>query len=80
MVCNERLNEMVTVNCMGPFPLTNLLSDLLKKSTTEEKPSLVVNLSSRVLGISEKEWVINLDDIITEKSVQAKHMDGLKLV
>ena len=64
---DQSIEEMVMVNCMGPFLLTNLLLDLLKQSAAEEKPSLVVNISSRVLDAKVNEWATNLDDIMTEK-------------
>lgn len=43
---NESLEATMTVNCMGPFLLTQLLLDDLKSTATDKAPSRIVNVSS----------------------------------
>ncbi|XP_019881396.2 retinol dehydrogenase 13 [Aethina tumida] len=56
----EGIEMQLGVNHMGHFLLTNLLLDMLKKST----PSRIINISS----IAHKKGVINKEDLNSDKS------------
>ncbi|KAH9496864.1 Retinol dehydrogenase 14 [Bulinus truncatus] len=62
---DEGLETLFAVNYFGPFLLTNLLLDLLKKSA----PSRIVNVSSVV----NKYGTIDLDNLNAEKSFRHHH-------
>lgn len=58
----------VTVNCMGTFLLTNLLLADLTESGTDDRPSVIVNVSSSVNTFKVKEWKFYIDDLMLKQS------------
>lgn len=61
------LEMTVTVNCMGPFFLTNLLLEDLKATGTEEQPARIINVSSSIILMPSRGWEFDIDDIMLNK-------------
>lgn len=66
---DNSLELTMTSNCMGPFLLTNLLINDLKASATNNQPSRIINISSRIMHyeVDSREWKFDIDDIMYEK-------------
>ena len=72
---DESLEISMTVNCMGPFLLTNLLLDMLKEAGTETEPTRIVNVSSSltVAKRAAKESGFFIEDIMLKEEGHYKN-------